>query len=745
MPEPATVSSSAQPPRALVVNLLSILPILLAVGVYVVAALRLQLATGDAVRAFAAILLTQVLPGAVVWRSVRPRDGWLLEDAAVGFAVGSALAVPAQVAAGLNRVQALSWVLPVLVAAVLLLTPTTRGRVLGARWVSIPWWLPLVIGVASLSPITQFRDYISSNRISWSVPGTPHNDAYLHLALSSELLHRGPVAWPTVLGEDLGYHWFTHAWIAQTSSVSGVGLDVVLLRVLPAFMPMAMALAVGVAALRLFRSPFAAASASLLTMVGGSPNAFGLPGTGLPINPLSPTLALGAPTLLALVTLLALRWRGEAQSGAFWLVLLLAIVAAGTKGSTVPIVVAGLGIALVAALIWNRALAPALLLDLLVVGVSLAAVMVVVFHGSSAGLALDIPGAAAQTPLARVVGDAHPEGGRLVLVLASAVLGGLLRAALGFLLLTDPERRRDPLTWTLLGAVAAGAGAVAVLSHPGLSQYYFLQTAIPVGCLAAGGGLELLRQRLGWRRVAVVLGVPALVGVAMYVVPRLALGAPAPREHLSRYVPIAVALTLGAAALGLVLARPRRLLGAVTGAAAAVTALGVVTFSTGFTLTPQPFRKAASLKVTYATSQAQIDAARWIRDHSDVDDVVMTNRHCTTPRSPFGGCDSRRWLVTAFSERQSLVEGWTATPEATRVAPHGRDSITVDYWKPDILRLNDGFYTAPSAQAQRRLWDLGVRWIYVENTIAHASTLAPYAVQRYANADASAWQLLPPS
>ncbi len=147
----------------------------------------------------------------------------------------------------------------------------------------------------------------------------------------------------------------------------------------------------------------------------------------------------------------------------------------------------------------------------------------------------------------------------------------------------------------------------------------------------------------------------------------------------------------------------------------------------------------------YATSQGQVDAARYIHDHSRVDDVVMTNRHCVTPRPPYDGCDSRRWVVTGFSERQSLVEGWTATPKATRVAPNGKDSVTVDYWKPDILRLNDGFYTAPTAGAQRRLWDLGVRWVYMENTMDHAATLEPYAVRRYANADASAWQLLPPS
>jgi hypothetical protein len=100
--------------------------------------------------------------------------------------------------------------------------------------------------------------------------------------------------------------------------------------------------------------------------------------------------------------------------------------------------------------------------------------------------------------------------------------------------------------------------------------------------------------------------------------------------------------------------------------------------------------------------------------------------------------------VTAFTERQSLVEGWAYTPEAARLAPNGRDSITVDYWQPDILRLNDDFIAAPTERAHRRLWDLGVRWAYVENTMEHADSLAPYATKRFGTDAASAWQLVPP-
>ena len=50
----------------------------------------------------------------------------------------------------------------------------------------------------------------------------------------------------------------------------------------------------------------------------------------------------------------------------------------------------------------------------------------------------------------------------------------------------------------------------------------------------------------------------------------------------------------------------------------------------------------------------------------------------------------------------------------------------------------------PDAADERALWDLGVRWVYLENTIPHAGSLAPFAIERFRTADASAWQLSAP-
>jgi len=710
-----------------------------------------------------AIVLTQLVPGALAWRAVRPRNGWLLEDLAGGFALGSAVAVPTQIIAGLLHQRWLALAIPVVLAGALVAVPVTRRRILEARWTPTPWWFGTSIGLVSLVGLRQLVPYFTDNRVSYAVPTAPHVDTYLHQALATELLNRGPVAWPTVLGEDLGYHWFTHAWLAQITASSGVELNEVLVRLMPALMPVAVALAVGITGLRLGRRPWVGVLAAVVTILGGRFNPFGIPEVAFPMMPESPTLALGAPTLLLLVTVLALRWRGETLTGAWVLVPLLGVVSAGTKGSTAPLVVAGLGLAALAMLVWNRSMLARTVVDLAVVAAALVFAVIFVFHGSSAGLAFGVTNSAKQTTLADWL-HALPSLPLVLLASGTAILGGLSRASLSVVLPFFSDTRREPLSWLLIGASAAGAAALGTFSHPGRSQGYFTLTAIPLAALATALGAQRLVTAFRGRFLVAVGAVGVAGGLAAFFTTRLVVGLIPSRAFRKAWEAagttglVLVSVFVAAAVAGAILGVARwrdpdrvgtRWGGALTAGCVAVALALLVGGGTGATsgilAAGPPPNAPTTLRSTNAVSQGQIDVARYIRDHSGVDDLVMTNRHCTVPRQPFGGCDSRRWIVTAFSERQSLVEGWTATPEATRRAPHGRDSVTADYWKPDILRLNDDFYTAPSAEAWRRLWALGVRWVYVENTMPHASSLEPYADERFHTADASAWQLRAPT
>jgi hypothetical protein len=62
-----------------------------------------------------------------------------------------------------------------------------------------------------------------------------------------------------------------------------------------------------------------------------------------------------------------------------------------------------------------------------------------------------------------------------------------------------------------------------------------------------------------------------------------------------------------------------------------------------------------------------INAARWLRDHSDTDDLVATNLHCAWYTTNFDSCNPVSSWVSAYSERRVLVEGWAYTSK-TRVA-----------------------------------------------------------------------------
>jgi hypothetical protein len=552
-----------------------------------------------------------------------------------------------------------------------------------------------------------------------------------------------------VVGEDLGYHWFAHAWMAHVTAVSGTDLDLVLLRVMPALMPMTVVVCVMVAGLRLSGgSAGVALLASALTMCGSGGNPFALASLSLPLVPESPTLALGVPTLLALVLLLGQRWDGELPLAAYPLVPWLAVIATGTKGATSPLVVAGLALAAGAMLLWNRRRVLMVVIDLLVVAGALVLTMVLVFQGARGGLALGIEDAADETYAFRMLGSLPTQ--RLVLTaVALVVLGGLTRAALAFAPLFSSRLRRDPMAWLLVGAALAGAGATGVFSHPGRSQYYFLMTAIPLAALGSALGAQAVVRALGRRRTARLIPVALVGGVLMFLVPTWLLE-PVGRGEFTlfgRVVAVAAGLALLTAACGVLLGGSgHRVRAGLATVATAGLFVGVVAGLK--TLTSDPFfpevSRPTSLTRQSAVSQSQIDAARYIRDHSDADDVVMTNRHCTIVREPRDGCDSRRWVVSAFSERQSLVEGWATTPESTLRAPEGRASLTVDYWRPELLRLNDEFIAAPTEASWRRLWDLGVRWVYVDKAQAHAGTLEPYATGEFDSRDASAWRLVAP-
>ena len=110
-----------------------------------------------------------------------------------------------------------------------------------------------------------------------------------------------------------------------------------------------------------------------------------------------------------------------------------------------------------------------------------------------------------------------------------------------------------------------------------------------------------------------------------------------------------------------------------------------------------------------------IPMARWLRDHSEVDDVAATNAHCELIDSD--PCIARAFWMSAYSERQFLVEGWSyvAWTNVGLTSPEPDNTVSGPFWDPPRLAANDAAFTDPSAATVSTLADeYDVRWLVVD-------------------------------
>ncbi|QNE20306.1 hypothetical protein F1D05_23335 [Kribbella qitaiheensis] len=719
------------------------LVLLAATAFFLSTAVDTGLPTGSAIAALLGLAVTQLVPGVLVWRVVRPMRGWWIEDVMMGLVTGFVLAVGAQALAGYTEQPWISAALPLLVAVVLIAMPRTRGRIRRVGTSNLPlWWAPAVV-LTALFGLQDLKAFYVQEPLTWASGfRAPYVDTYLHLALAGQLKHRGPISFPWVQNEPMAYHWFSHAWVAQVSTVSNTGLDEVLLRFLPALMPLALVLVVAIAAVRISGRAWTGPVAAVLALGGSELNIFGIRTPGYPIAPFSPSLAPSILILIAIVVLLHFRWRRELTPYGFMLLPLLGFAASGTKGSSMPLIVAGVGLAFVATLIFDRSGFKSRIVDGVICVGALYLALAIVFQGATSGLSLQFHEAARATSLSSRVGVQTTA--TLAFAAIVTVLGICGRGTGLLWRLRTAEGRRDPMTWLLLGGGFAGAAAVVVFVQPGFSQYYFARSAGPLLALGSAVGLVTLVDQLksrAWR--AILIGL--VLGPFFVLLPLWEVGVIVPGHggmiHIAKMVGVASAVLLVAGVIAWVLTPRMRFTAFFAAITVAILAGGVTTvvrlqIDAPETVVLSPIKPTSYL----AVGRDQITAARWIRDHSDVDDVVVTNRHCVFPVEP-KSCDNRRYVVGAFSERQMLVEAWTPSTKSFELGPKGREVLTVNYWKPDILALNDGFVAAPDAAKAAKLYALGVRWIYVDYTRPYAKTLEPFAKLRYQNAAASVYEL----
>lgn len=691
------------------------------------------------------VLVTQVLPGAVLWRLMRRGDGSWAQDLALGAGLGIVLAGLLGAAGGRVQQGWLPLLLP-LAVVVLLVVPRSRRawreRPTGA--LPPPGWTAAV-AATGVTLLSAYADFAERNPVRWVGWMRHFIDGPYHLAIAAEVLHHGPQEYSWVAGTPMRYPWLFYGWDASMGHLPGVPLDVVLFRASPIILLTLLPFVAAAAAWQLSDRPWAGPVAAPLAVAVGS---LGL-GTDAAVSPVvldSPPQQLGMVVLATTVALLAARWRARAAS---WSVAALVVLLVGlflSKGGPYPALLAGMGLAAAVWLLASRAREHrVVLLDgLLAAGVFLVG-FAVLLGGSASDLAPD--------PLAGIVRILTGDVGTVVAgtTLALATLGfavSRLAGTAAALLLLEGDRRGDLVRWVVLGAPAAGLGAALLLYQSGMSQLYFLIAGVFVGSLGAAWGIVAAWDRPGGRRVVAWGAVAgAIAWACQYAVARTLpeqVGPDALAQRWALLMGTVVLVALGVVAV--VLLRGRTTISDVARALAiALTVAAAVSVLPRVVAPTHPVERPAVPGSSSAWSQANVAAAAYLRRASRPDEVVMTNRHCNGVPRP--DCDRRAFVISAYSQRRVLVEGWAYTPEAivaAAAATPPTSPFAGPFWDPERLELNDGFLARPTAPAARRLWEQGVRWVYADRVAGGVGDLAPYARKVFANEEATVYRMLDP-
>jgi len=716
-----------------------------AVVVFGIVLLFLHATPFEVVRFVLFTVLAVALPGLALSRLIGGYGRNLVEDLSAGLAVGTAGQVIVYLAAASVGLQAWSWIWAPIVLLITFVDGDVRARVW--RRVEQPlrplqaWLLAVATAVVVL---VVYRRGPGQFLPAYTDPLRAYPDLAFQQALAASAKHDVPISTLWLGGEPMKYHTFFHQATAATAW--GTRIDLTDLIHTLSWLPLFLA---GCGLVYTLTTRFAPTSETGATWAG--PLAVLIAGLGGAVQPLagqglggvstavaaylSPTQNLGVLIVLALCIVAVDLLRTSAPGSRWVLLVLLALVAAGSKSTILPLIGIGFAFAFLQLGLTRRNTRPAVLGGVLSLAVFVAA-LITIFGGSTWGTQIKPFETFVQlAPYAMVIDNPHAA----LLSAATTLLSWALAVSGVFFV---GRKWRDTGAAFLLGVAVAGLLGTLLTTQSGISQLYFVRTAFPVIAVLASVGLANLVGRLGDRRAVVLVSAAGLLGLAGLAVARAE--SAELRGVKGPWLLTVAALCLAAGLVAVAwkaLRRPGNVFVALVAGAVAASMIGatlvplqaLVSDKASDLVFAHPFRGGATA--------AEAGAARWLRRNSAPGELVATNAHCIIKRD--GVCDSRHFWLAALSERPVLIEGWSYSNQANRIAlaTDGNPSL-IPYWDREELAANDAAFTSPTSAAIERLHKAGVRWLYADN---RAGTVSPalrnYVRLRHATVDATIYEI----
>lgn len=540
-----------------------------------------------------------------------------------------------------------------------------------------------------------------------------YNDIPWQIAMTSETLVRPAEYFPFLAGEKLAYPWSFHGFLGSLGSFAGVSASTLVTEVWPILFSFLLPLSLGFYAWRMTSHKWVSILSPIAIVFFVGPQvpfneAIRFP---LPYS-ISPTYEFGILALLSVLIFLSygIPWATSGKVAALIFAATSVFIAAGSKGSNGLILIAIFIAYLIYSLITQANKRFSALLTA-AAGLGAIAAYTMTISGDSNNLNFH--------SLSFLEGATSLVSPLVFLMVLFVWTLGICWVIQHF------AQEQFKRLWPSLAAIFAGALSLGIFGHPGQSQIYFYWSIVPILVVLGLWALQLLFVRFG-----AIITVPLIFAWAI--------GQVLDAQVSYFFIPDVYAKFKWFVIWGMILAgisiwffsqknRPK----------ISRTNISLLLACTAvFSLATQPFNDfqkvfsgpAASSAFVTITSD-QLEAFTAIKNVTSVSEVLATNHHCLTAVPVGEECDGRSTALSAFSERRVLIEG------------HYNLSKPEDKAR---LELNDEFIYSPNEQNYKEIWNLGVRYVYVDRQIGIPVDLTNYGSLEFDSENAQVWKLNAP-
>lgn len=567
------------------------------------------------------------------------------------------------------------------------------------------------------------------------------NDQVFSESLSTSLSVWGPNENIQLVGGSIHYHWFALAWAGMTTRAAGIGPWTVVTKVIPICAMLGAICLIWAATVSLSKNRFAPAISVAF---------FALASNSFALTPTryfhSPTYLFSIIWALGFTFVLIVRLNSRVFIAPIVLGILFA-ASFGGKATNGPVEIAGVVLVLLYAIISNRNKHQFRFLTETLAWIIIAGLIVYKMEYKSSFS--DVAARANNLvfgfgEIGAHLGIANWDSSSLVRSIAFvAVIAGLVSNIVPIsLLLLNIETRRRSEVFYFIGITLSSFFCISIFTHGGAAQLFFLLVGLSILPIGVGWGLAESWSSIGLTTKKREVGLAILLGFFGTLVSmqlwnlRLSGFDPYKSGFILKWISQFVVWGMATFVLIFLHKLTKRGPSAINNATRYYLAI-VVLMSSSFSFgIVQRIENAIRLKNlngsieqstdTISGSKDLVVALTWLRNNSNQDDIVATNRYCIPKVEP---CSPRWFLVSAISRRRMLIEGGYAF------------NLSED--REERRKFSIQFAENGDMESANWLKKNRVRWVFVDYSAQESGKRSwePFGLVVFRNAGASIVQL----